>query len=320
MNVLKGIVTTTVCSAVIAGATAVATRQKPAPKKQLNILLSGGFGGLGLITIERLLERGHKIAVIDITEKGEELAEKLGVAYRHADITDYEAVAVAAYQLSMELEGKFDRVLGMHGVAEEATIARGNPEVFKKALLVNTLGMKNLIWAVDDLLADDFYIAPLTSTAADVRFPLLGAYCISKLGVNGIVGTARNEFRGRRGIIGHITLAQVAGVPMTAGFDSVAAQMILNGRPGLKLLNQHAPLEPAIDMLVDILENPRMAAFYPIKALPAHLFAKILQEVSGPWIGNTLEAQKFALNQYPATEAVAAYTAKALAMSHGGGD
>jgi NAD(P)-dependent dehydrogenase (short-subunit alcohol dehydrogenase family) len=290
------------------------------PKKELKILLTGGFGGLGLLTIERLLEHGHKIAVMDIAKDGDVLAEKLGVAYRHADITDHESVAVAAYELALELGGKFDRVLGMHGVAEEATIGQGDPEVFKRALLVNTLGMKNLIWAVDDLLADNFYIAPISSTAADVRFPLLGAYCISKLGVNGLVGTARNEFRGRPGIVGHITFAQVGGVPMTAGFDSVAAQMILNSRPGLKLLNRHAPLEPAINMLISVIENPRMAAFYPIKGLAAHLFAKILQEVTGPWIGNTLEAQKVALNQYPATEAVAAYTVKMLANSSGGGD
>uniref|UniRef100_A0A3Q3GWA1 Hydroxysteroid (17-beta) dehydrogenase 10 n=1 Tax=Labrus bergylta TaxID=56723 RepID=A0A3Q3GWA1_9LABR len=82
-------------------------------------LVTGGSSGLGLATVERLVQNGASAVILDLpSSDGAALAEKLGerCAFAPADVTS-EADVQSAVSLAREKFGKLDLAVNCAGIA-----------------------------------------------------------------------------------------------------------------------------------------------------------------------------------------------------------
>src|SRR3954451_10102309 len=104
-------------------------------------IVTGGASGLGEATSRLLAERGAKVVVLDMSDdKGKALADELGGAFCHADVTNTDEV-IAAVETAKEMGplralvncagiGWATRTVGRDGQYESAH----DLEVFRKVI------------------------------------------------------------------------------------------------------------------------------------------------------------------------------------------
>jgi len=113
-------------------------------------IVTGGASGLGEATSRLLAERGAKVVVLDMSDdKGKALADEIGGAFCHADVTNTDDV-IAAIETAKEMGplrvlvncagiGWATRTIGRDGQYESAH----DLDVFKKVIEVNLIGTFN---------------------------------------------------------------------------------------------------------------------------------------------------------------------------------
>ena len=115
-------------------------------------VVTGGASGLGEATTRLLVERGARVAILDLPRsKGEELASELGDAARFfaADVTSEDQVT-AALDGTLEAFGELRALVNCAGIGSAArTVDReGNPfelRVFRHTVEVNLIGTFNVL-------------------------------------------------------------------------------------------------------------------------------------------------------------------------------
>ncbi len=115
-------------------------------------IVTGGASGLGEATSRLLAERGAKVVVLDMSDdKGKALADEIGGAFCHADVTNTDDV-IAAIETAKEMGplrvlvncagiGWATRTIGRDGQYESAH----DLDVFTKVISVNLIGTFNCI-------------------------------------------------------------------------------------------------------------------------------------------------------------------------------
>uniref|UniRef100_A0A3Q3N8X1 Hydroxysteroid (17-beta) dehydrogenase 10 n=1 Tax=Labrus bergylta TaxID=56723 RepID=A0A3Q3N8X1_9LABR len=116
-------------------------------------LVTGGSSGLGLATVERLVQNGASAVILDLpSSDGAALAEKLGerCAFAPADVTS-EADVQSAVSLAREKFGKLDLAVNCAGIAvafKTYNFKKDLPhslEDFQRVINVNIAGTFNVI-------------------------------------------------------------------------------------------------------------------------------------------------------------------------------
>ena len=107
-------------------------------------LVTGGGSGIGLATVERLLEAGWKVAALDRDEGAlASLAAKIGKPQRLftsiLDVTN-ETAAEKAVAMTGEALGRIDGVVNSAGIAADIPALDTPIELFRKILDVNVVG------------------------------------------------------------------------------------------------------------------------------------------------------------------------------------
>lgn len=159
--------------------------------------MTGGASGLGRATCERLVERGAKVVVADITQsEGEKLVERLGkqsAVFTHCDVTNTQHVE-KALQIARERFGQLDVAVSNAGVVDKGrTYAskRDTPHSmasFNRIMNVNVVGAFNVARLAAQMIAKNQpdengqrgVIIMTASIAAYVAEPGLTAYAGSK--------------------------------------------------------------------------------------------------------------------------------------------
>jgi NAD(P)-dependent dehydrogenase (short-subunit alcohol dehydrogenase family) len=115
-------------------------------------IVTGGASGIGAAVSRRLSDRGAKVVVADLQDdKGNELADEIGGAFAHVDVTSTEDI-VAAVEMAKSIAplrvlvnsagiGWAQRTVGKDGSYESAA----NLDVFKKVVAINLVGSFDFI-------------------------------------------------------------------------------------------------------------------------------------------------------------------------------
>jgi len=184
------------------------------------VLITGGTGGLGRATAQRLLSRGAHVALVDVHPRTAELAAELsargfGVT---ADVTDRAAMDAAAAAVVARF-GRLDVAIANAGVMGAASSLRTMPAAAADTVLrVNVNGVLNTVGAtIEEVIAHEGQIVLISSVFAFMNGMGAIPYAMSKASVEQLG-------RGLR-----IELADHGVSVLTAYFSLIQTDMVRNG-------------------------------------------------------------------------------------------
>ena len=143
--------------------------------------------------------------------------------------------------------GGLDVVVANAGVAAQMAIVGGEVDVWDRTLAVNLEGVFNTLRAAGPHVAHPGgYALAVSSAAAAVHIPLMGAYCASKAAVEALANCLRTELRPSGARVGVAYFAEIDTEMTSRGFNTEAARHLT--RSGL--FSRVAPLDSAVDAVV----------------------------------------------------------------------
>jgi NAD(P)-dependent dehydrogenase (short-subunit alcohol dehydrogenase family) len=237
------------------------------------VLITGAARGIGAALARRLHDRGAAVALLGLEpDLLREVAKDCGGApWRECDVADRTAVTESVDALATALGG-LDVVVANAGIARQWSLLHGDPAVFETTLRVNTLGTVNTIQAAAPHVSHpDGYVLVVSSLAAAVHLPLLGAYSASKAAVEALGDTTALELKPTGARAGVAYFAELATDMTTRGFDTAAARAFF-GPGGTR--SSVAPLSVAIDALERGISR-RSARIWAPRWAAAALFARM---------------------------------------------
>jgi NAD(P)-dependent dehydrogenase (short-subunit alcohol dehydrogenase family) len=245
------------------------------------VLITGAARGIGAATARRLHARGARLALAGIEpQELQAVASDCGDAPAlQCDVRDRQQVETAVEQ-AVERLGGLDVVMANAGVAAQLPILGGDPEVFERTIEVNLVGVYYTLRAAAPHIAHERgYALAISSLAAAVHPPLLGAYCAAKAGVEALGDCFRAELRSTGARVGVAYFAELDTDMTSRGFGTEAAQKI--GRRGGPF-TAVAPLEVGIDAIVRGIERRSRRVVAPRwvgSVLPIRMLAQRIVEL-----------------------------------------
>lgn len=153
-------------------------------------LVTGGGRGIGRAVAEALTGAGATVTVIGRDRAALERAVHDGVAHGFAiaDVTRPEMIH-AAIEEAVSRSGSIDLLVANAGAAVSAPFAKTGPDVFRRMLDVNLLGVTNVTQAVLGPMIEQGFgrIVAVASTAGLKGYPYVTAYCAAKHAVVGFI-------------------------------------------------------------------------------------------------------------------------------------
>lgn len=211
------------------------------------VLVTGAARGIGAALAERLHLRGAHVALLGL--EADALAASAakcgGAPWSECDVSDRGQVEASVAAMVRELGG-LDVVVANAGVAAQLPLLGGNPEVFERSLAVNVLGVYYTFRAAGPHVEHQGgYALAVSSLAAALHPPLLGAYCASKAAVEAMSNSLRIELASSGARVGVAYFAELDTDMTRRGFGTAAAAKIAKAGPFTSV----APLALGIDAL-----------------------------------------------------------------------
>ena len=212
------------------------------------VLITGAARGIGAGTAKRLHARGARVVLAGIepdllARTAAECGDALAVV---CDVRDREQVDAAVEAAVEHLYG-LDVVIANAGVAAQLPLVGGDPEVFERTIEVNLLGVYYTLRAAGSHIAHpQGYALAISSLAAALHPPLLGAYCASKAGVEALADSLRAELAPSGARVGVAYFAELDTDMVRQGFGTAAAKRMSESRFAGRRV---APLEAGIDAI-----------------------------------------------------------------------
>ena len=207
-------------------------------------LVTGGASGIGREVAGRLRDAGHDVVVWDLRD-----------ADIACDVSDPNAVSVAMEQTVRE-HGVPTRIVTCAGIGASGLLLKQQPAQWERVLAVNLTGtwltMRAAAQAMIDARVGGSIVA-VSSISGTVADRDMGAYCVSKAGVDMLVRVAAVEW-GSHGIRVNAVGPGVTRTPMLANVEQLPGWVEgLSERTALGRLGEAADVAGAI---VGILELP----------------------------------------------------------------
>lgn len=195
------------------------------------VLVTGAGQGIGRSIALRLAADGHDIALVDINDKIESVAEEVREKGRAAtvftaDVSDRAQVFAAVEHAHNELGG-FDVMINNAGIAQVAPLDDVRPEDTTKIWAVNVDGV---LWGIQAAAAKfralecKGKIINASSIAGHDGFAMLGVYSATKFAVRALTQAAAKEYASH-GITVNAYCPGVVGTDMWVTIDKRFAEL-----------------------------------------------------------------------------------------------
>lgn len=243
------------------------------------VLITGAARGIGAALARALHAEGAHVALVGIEpDLLREVAASCGDApWVAADVTDLDAVA-AAVEECVDALGGLDVAVANAGVASQLPLVGGDPDLFDAHVDVNLRGVYHTIRATGPHLShDDGYLLVVSSMAAAVHLPLMGAYCATKAGVEALGNSARIELRPTGARVGVAYFAEIDTDMTSRGFGTRAARRLTGGTG---VASSVTPLPVAVDALLSGIARRRRTIVTPRYARPVLALRGTAQRVA----------------------------------------
>ena len=169
-------------------------------------IVTGGGSGIGRAVVERLRTAGADVVVWDV--KGGDI---------HCDISDPESVSAAIEQTAAD-HGIPDRLVACAGVGGSGLLLEQSPADWRRVIDINLTGtwltMRAVAQAMVDARTAGSMVA-VSSISGSLADRDMGAYCVSKAGIDMLVRVAATEW-GAHGIRVNAVGPGVTRTPMLA--------------------------------------------------------------------------------------------------------
>ncbi|MEO6629196.1 MAG: SDR family NAD(P)-dependent oxidoreductase [Aquihabitans sp.] len=211
------------------------------------VLITGAARGIGAALAERLHERGALVAIAGLEpDLLAQVADSCSDApFFECDVSDRLQVE-AAVDGAVAALGGLDVVVANAGIAAQLPLIGGDPTVLEATLRVNVLGAYYTLRAAGPHVSHaNGYALAVSSLAAAVHLPLLGAYSASKAAVEALGNTLRAELRPSGANVGVAYFAELETDMTSRGFSTDAAAALTGGGS----LTKPTPLKVGIDAL-----------------------------------------------------------------------
>lgn len=189
-------------------------------------LITGGTSGIGLITAQRFIEEGARVAVTGTSQKGIDAATAtLGpeALVIQSDAGSVTAQADLARKLA-EAFGKLDIVFLNAGVADLRPIEAWDEQGFDRSIAVDLKGPYFLVQALLPIFANPASIVLSGSINAHLGMPMTSVYSAAKAGMVALARTLSGELVGR-GIRANVVSPGPIDTPLNnkLGLDEAAS-------------------------------------------------------------------------------------------------
>jgi NAD(P)-dependent dehydrogenase (short-subunit alcohol dehydrogenase family) len=169
-------------------------------------VVTGGGSGIGSAVVERLRKVGHDVVAWDL--RGGDIT---------CDISDPESVSVAMEQ-TLAVHGAPTRLVACAGVGASGLLLEQEPDAWRRVIDTNLTGtwltMRTVARAMVEA-GNGGSIVAVSSISGTVADRDMGAYCVSKAGVDMLVRVAATEW-GVHGIRVNAVGPGVTRTPMLA--------------------------------------------------------------------------------------------------------
>ncbi len=124
-------------------------------------LITGGGNGIGLATTKRFAREGAKIILWDVSDKGNDVAERLKndgheAVFKKVSVTDEDAVKQATIEAQQQF-GRIDILINNAGITKDRTLLKMSKEEWDDVIAVNLTGVFNCTQAVAPLMKEQNY-------------------------------------------------------------------------------------------------------------------------------------------------------------------
>jgi 3-oxoacyl-[acyl-carrier protein] reductase len=124
-------------------------------------LITGGANGIGLATATRFADEGAKIILWDVSDKGNEVAEKLNkegheAIFRKISVTS-EAEVQHAVDEAVNHFGRIDILINNAGITRDRTLLKMSKQEWDDVIAVNLTGVFNCTRAVAPVMKEQNY-------------------------------------------------------------------------------------------------------------------------------------------------------------------
>ncbi len=124
-------------------------------------LITGGANGIGLATTERFAKEGAKIILWDVSEKGNDVAERLRkegyeIIFKKVSVTNREEVQAAVAEARAHF-GRIDILINNAGITKDRTLLKMSMQEWDDVISVNLTGVFNCTQAVAPTMKEQNY-------------------------------------------------------------------------------------------------------------------------------------------------------------------
>ena len=124
-------------------------------------LITGGANGIGLATAERFAKEAAKIVLWDVSEKGNEVVERLKkegheAIFKKVSVTNKDEVKKAVAEAHGHF-GRIDILINNAGITKDRTLLKMSDEEWDDVIAVNLTGVFNCTRAVAPIMKEQNY-------------------------------------------------------------------------------------------------------------------------------------------------------------------